>query len=774
MPFTPKIRAASLLFLLMSAVRLTALPMRPAEPQEPPLPAVDPIPMKEGTLLEKDFAAAERDWGTRLLLQPAQQRWKGQPWAEEATALVEAVLDQFEKDHVDELALAPLAGRFRELLKKTSDDPLLLVFGAQAIFGENEDWRESRPLLEKALAQPGLSGAQEMMAAYVRWLVARTEGLNTDELQMHWLSAMERSLADGSYDEVSHIVLVRHHIKTLDSAKPGRANLLENYSRSVEASSLPEWVKCTLRGKTEKELAWVKRGGDWAGNVNDTQWKGFAEHLKSARDLLGRAARLRPDRPEPAGSMIGVAMGEGMDFKELRAWFDRSVSAQFDYLPAYSSMLWAGRPRWGGSHEFMLAFGKACAETKRYDTAVPSRLMTAALEVTEELYEPRFAFRHPHVRQAIVDMSRGYLEASASQPPLTRHLRQSNAAMCSFLADDDALAQKALNAAGPRLSRNTLKMLNTMFMHEAWLRAEVAADTGAYGEAVRLAANPAPGTPLKEIHAAFMKVDEKGLSPAALSYLREAQEMTGLQQAVQAGDWVNLRFHQHLTAFYQSEDGAWAVDPDGLLVCRGTGFPRSGLVLRIPLGPDVEMKGEICFDIPATTQKSQFGCGFAPQLHWTPVCKDGLRAMIYHLSENSACTKAYCNDVNNCTADIPFPLKEWNSFSIRSADGKFSYDVNGRTMVASRDMAGLGLDAASGFLGFSAYRLPIGTQVRVRNVSIRKITAVALAPVAPISAAQSETFFIDRFPDWTWKASLLGLLVLFAIYIPRFMPKHED
>ncbi|MCX6850380.1 MAG: hypothetical protein NTY98_15785, partial [Verrucomicrobia bacterium] len=753
---------------------LTALPMRPADPQDPPFPVVEPIPMKEGALLEKDFAAAERDWGRRLLLQPAQQRWKGQPWADEASALVDAVLEQFEKDHVDELALAPLAGRFRELLKKTSDDPLLLVFGAHAIFSEKQDWRESRPLVEKALAQPGLSGAQEMMAVYVRWLVANMEGADTDELQQRWLNAMERSLTDGSYDEASHVVLVRHHIMTLDSAKPKRAELLESYSRSVEASKLPEWAQCTLRGKTEKELAWVKRGSDWANNVNDTQWKGFAEHLKSARDLLGRAARLRPDRPEPAGSMISVAMGEGMDLKEMRAWFDRSVSAQFDYFPAYSSMLWAFRPRWGGSHELMLAFGKACAETKRYDTMVPSRLMTAALEVTEELYDPRFAFRHKQVQQAINDMSRGYLEASASQPPLTRHLRQSNAAMCAFLADDDALAQKALNAAGPRLYHSTRKLLNTMFMHETSLRAEVAADTGAYGEAIRTAANPAPKTPLKDIHAAFMKVEEKGLSADALAYLQEGREMTGLQQAVEAGGWVDLHFHKHLTAFYQSEMGEWTVDPDGVLVCHGTDFPRSGLVLKIPLGPDVEMKGEISFDIPATTQKSQYGSGFAPQLHWTPVCTDGVRAMIYHLSENSACTKAYCNNAANSTADIPFPLQEWNSFSTRSADGKFSYDVNGRTMASNRDLAALGLENASGLVGFSAYRLPIGTKVRVRNVSIRKITAAALAPVAATGGAQAETFFIDHFPDWTWKAALVGLLIMLAIFVPRFMPKHEE
>lgn len=730
--------------------------------------------MKEGTLLQKDIAAEERDWGTRLLLKPAQERWKGQSWGDEATALVEAVLEQFEKDHVDDHALAPLAGRFRELLKKNPEDPLLLTFGAHAMFGEKEDWRETKPLLEKLLARGGLSGAQEMMAVYVRWLVAGLQDENTADLEVRWINALTRSLSDSSFDEASHTVLVRHHVLTLELCSLKRPEPLVNYSRSVEASKLPDWAKFTLRGVAEKELAWVKRSAGWAQDLNDQQVKGFAEHLKSARDLLGKASRLRPDRPEAAATMIAVAMGEGMDLTELRAWFDRSVSAQFDYFPAYKALLWSYRPRWGGSHALMLAFGKACAATKRYDTLVPSRLMTAAMDVTEELGEPRIAFRHPQVRQAMAEMSRGYLENSASMPPLTRHLRRSNAAMCAFLADDDALAQQALDAAGPRLYHSTRQLLSTMLMHEASLRAEIAADSGSYGEAIRKAATPPRGASLQDIHDTFLKVDEKGLSADALEYLHEALEITGLQQEVKAGEWVNVPFHKHLTAFYQSEKGDWEVDADGVLVCHGTDHVRSRFILKVPLGPNVEMKGEISFDIPDSMQKTQFGSGIAPMIHWQSPSNSGIRAMIYHLDAHSACTKAYAYDPDNSTPDIPFSLKEWNSFSIRSADGKLSYDVNGRTMAANRDMAALGLDNDSGLLGFSGYLLPVGSKVRIRNVSVRQITAAALAPIVPLGAAQAETFLIDSFPDWTWKAAVVGLLGLIAIFGPRFMPKQEE
>ncbi|MCB1276674.1 hypothetical protein [Prosthecobacter sp.] len=734
---------------------------------------MEPIPIRDGAFLEKDFLAEEQAWAHRMLLKPAQEKWQRQPWADEATALVEAAFEQFAKDHADSNELAPLADRFRELLKKTNEDPLLLELGARALFAEKMDWREGRPLLEKALEQGGLNGALEMVVIYSRWLVANREGIDTDDLENRWLNAIERTLSDGSYDEATHTVLVRHHVLVLNTINFTRPEPLEHYSRTVDASTLPDWVKFTLRGTAEKHLAWVKRSDSWASEVKDEQWKGFAEHLKSARDLLGKASRLRPDRPEAASTMIGVAMGEGMDPTELRAWFDRSVSAQFDYAPAYKALLYAYRPRWSGSHALMLAFGKACAATKRYDTMVPSQLMVAAMAVTEEIYNPHAVFRHREVQQAMVDMSRGYLEGTVSSPPLMRHLRVSDAAMCAFLADDDALAQKALDAAGPRLHRSTRDRLSEMLMHEDFLRAEVAADNGAYGEAIRAAANPAPKTPLSDIHATFMKIDEKGLSSDAAAYLREAKEITGLQEAVNAGGWVDVHFHKHLTAFYQSEEGDWTVNPDGSLICHGTDHPRSRFVLKVPMEPNVEMKGEIAFDIPDSVQRSQFGTGFAPMIHWLPTCTSGVRAMIYYLGGGSACTKAYC-DGNESTPDIPFSLREWNTFSIRAADGKLSYDVNGRTMTSGYDMARLGLETESGMLGFSAYRLPVGTQVRVRNVSIRKITAADLGPKTSSQADGGTSLIRAADFDWIWKAGLIGLLALVAIFIPRFMPNREE
>lgn len=775
-PPTPRWLLALIVCITCTA---DAVPLRPTGNEPPPLPELPPIPLNEKAFLEKDVRAEEKAWAQRLLLKPAQELWKGQPWAEEATLLVESALELRATEAVTAHPLAPLAPKFRALVKKAAGDPLISVLAAEAMFADAQDWREVNPLLEPVLARGELSGALEAMAVRERLAAAKIEGIEIKDLEARYLDALIRSLSDNSYDEASHNVLLRHHLDGLDVTDFETPEVLERWSAAIEASTLSEWLKLTLRGAGQKELAWVKRSSSLAGNVNDTQWQGFAEHLKVARDLLGQSSRLRPDRPEAAAIMIAVAMGENVDPSELRSWFDRSVSAQFDYALAYKSLLWAYRPRWGGSHELMLAFGKTCAATGRYETLVPSFLMMAAVDVSGEIYEAHKVFRHPQVKTEIADMSRRYLEAASTAAPQTRLLRQSNAAMCAWLADDDPTARKALDATGPRLHRATRQMLNDLLMHESMLRAEVAADLGEYGEAIQKAANPGPKTPLKITHEAMMKIDEKGLSADATAYLKEVRELTGLQETIEAGGWVPLNFHKHLTGFFQTEGGEWSVEPDGTLVAHGTDQPRCRLILRIPMGPDVEMKGEMSFDIPASVVESQFGTGIGPMVHWLPNCTSGVRAMMFHLTSTSACTKAWCASMNNSTTDIHFQSREWNSFSIRTADGFLSYDINERNMTAKHAMADLGLEAESGLLGFGSYRLPVGGKARIRNVSIRKITAAELLPTPAVQAAKSGVIAsaagtpAAKSYKLYWQIGLLALLALIAVVVPRFLASKE-
>ncbi|MBL9183558.1 MAG: hypothetical protein JNN17_15570 [Verrucomicrobiaceae bacterium] len=744
------------------------------------LPEMEPIVMKPGALLEKDIVKEESAWARRMLLAPAIERWKGKAWAAEAEKLVEDAFTQREAEFADFDSLAPLAARFRELLKQSPDDPLLLILASHAEESDSKDWRKSRPLAEKALTLTGRNtpGVLESMAAEIRWGIAKREGTDTTSLQERWLAALSRSLTDGSYDESTHTVLLRHHVQAMQTNAFENPQSLERYSRAVNASSLPEWVKLTLRGIVEVDIAWLMRSSKWAHLVTDQQWQGFAEHLKLARDYLSKSNRLRPDRPEAASRMIAVAMGENVDLSELRAWFDRAVSAQFDYKPAYFAMMWACRPRWLGSHQHMLAFGKACAATGRYDTSVPYMLIVAALNITEEVYVAHEVFQHPGIKAEMSVMARGYLEAAATAPPITRHLRQSNAAMAAWLADDDALAKKALQAAGPRLHAATRDSLAACMLHESMIRAEVAADSGDYGPDVRAAANPAPETKPEAIHDAFVKINDSALSPDALAYVQEYRHLTGLQKALETGGWVDVPFYPHLLSYYQSEEGEWSVE-DGMLVSHGTDFPRSRLMLRVPMEPDIEIKGEIAFEIPEGTERSQFGHAFGPIIHWLPDCAatSGVRAMLIPIKGESAATKAWCASMNKTTPTVDFRLSDWNTFSVRSAGGKLTYDINGRTMTTRYDMAKLGLEVESGLLGFTSYRMPVGSKVRVKNVAIRKITAADLtattATPQPEGTPTTSEAVQGLLPQGWWKIAIILVMLIVGIFLPKWMSREQ-
>jgi len=148
---------------------------------------------------------------------------------------------------------------------------------------------------------------------------------------------------------------------------------------AAEASPTADpWLVAVLRGEHEIETAWEKRGTKWGHEVAPEGWVGFREHLQQARTALIRAGELEPGYPESFTCLIAVAMGgvaEGVENE--RYWFERAQAEQFDWHPEYRRMLWALRPRWGGSHEKMLAFGREALASERFDTGVPKVLIEA-------------------------------------------------------------------------------------------------------------------------------------------------------------------------------------------------------------------------------------------------------------------------------------------------------------------------------------------------------------------------------------------------------------
>jgi tetratricopeptide (TPR) repeat protein len=145
---------------------------------------------------------------------------------------------------------------------------------------------------------------------------------------------------------------------------------------------LTAWTAEMLKGEWHLHAGWEARGGGFANTVTREGWAGFHAHLSEAAKHFKKAHELNPEAPEAATRMIQVAMaGHAEEGEGERFWFDKAVAACFDWEPAYDSYSWALQPRWGGSNEAMLAFGRECKATGRYDTDVPYELFKIAVAV---------------------------------------------------------------------------------------------------------------------------------------------------------------------------------------------------------------------------------------------------------------------------------------------------------------------------------------------------------------------------------------------------------
>lgn len=141
----------------------------------------------------------------------------------------------------------------------------------------------------------------------------------------------------------------------------------------------------TVSGCFAIEEAWRFRGGGWASEVTEEGWTGLKKHMILAKEHLTKAWKLNENLPYAPTQMITVIMaGHGEKYETERLWFERSVKAWFDYMPAYDKYIWSIYPRWGGSHKQMYEFALECHNTARYDTKIPLKFMDILLDIRND------------------------------------------------------------------------------------------------------------------------------------------------------------------------------------------------------------------------------------------------------------------------------------------------------------------------------------------------------------------------------------------------------
>ena len=132
-----------------------------------------------------------------------------------------------------------------------------------------------------------------------------------------------------------------------------------------------------LKGTANIEMAWHARGSGWAYSVSDKGWEHFGERLAVAQEALEHAWKLYPKDPEIAHQMMTVMLGQGGGRDRMELWFDRAMALDPDDYDACSRKLYYLEPKWYGSREDMIEFGRECVQNTNWGGRVPLVLVDA-------------------------------------------------------------------------------------------------------------------------------------------------------------------------------------------------------------------------------------------------------------------------------------------------------------------------------------------------------------------------------------------------------------
>lgn len=422
-----------------------------------------------------------------------------------------------------------LAQEGAQVIEAGCKDPLVRLWYGQMLFRSKQD-EAAEPYLMGVYAwdKNNYADIHAFLAFNALARIAERRGdPRPDEATKHMgtaLCAFYFAVKNKEFSEDESQLAFRWLDDDSENTYTDKYGIVLNYLQ--QQSGVDPWLMNMMNGSREIELAWKARGTGWAKDVSEENWKIFAEHLTKARNFIMKAWQAHPERPEAAAAMMRITRaGHGNTGETVRTWFDRAVRFQMDYPDAYFEMVIALMPRWGGSHEEMLAFGHECLATGRFDTDVPLFYLNAMRKIAVEMDRNRWRlpFRDPREKEKLDYLFTNLLKEPSRREAHARLLAQY--AMVKAWEGDYEKARQLLEAAGPDVD------LHNGFVHKAisWsdatmaqVKAELHAFTGPHkdllikAEALELQGRADAALPLFEKGMKAYRSD-----PGAYAYLRD-------------------------------------------------------------------------------------------------------------------------------------------------------------------------------------------------------------------------------------------------------------
>ena len=685
-----------------------------------------PIPRHPQATTMEDDRRATLAWARRTMLGGFDRAGHHNAhWNAAARAFIENALPWWAGLHDCTTGAADLLPQARNVLHLGCDDPLVLYLAALAEERADRQSAVAGPMFTRAvLGFQNTAYARGVAMIAAAELVAdcerRRDGTGeSDPVKQWWLLWFKQALRDGSFTPDEQTVLSRCVCLGVGS------NLFQEYRDSccqaiddAGDQAVAPWLRLALSGKRYVRDAWAARGGDYAANVTAEGWRGFAKGLASARRDLIQSWRLNPQRPEAAALMISVALGQETGGSDgTRAWFDRAVSAQFDYEPAYDRFTTALLPQWGGSEEAMLAFGLNCAATEAYDTGVPMQLNEAVSSVDA----PR-GYGNPQVYSALERMFAGY-EAAPSQVGrrVVFHNCHARAAELTGRYPDAYRLLKEVNfVLSPEMAAELArKQADGNYLER------IAAYGGAGGTDAQmgdhLIERGRPDAALARFRAALAV---EGGDPRAVKYLRSRLGKLETEQELANGNWISFQPAAGpggVPVGWTSKLGVWRVAADGALIGQA-GASGSMLVNDVKVGRDFEMRGELDF-LPGAPGEEQTGVVFG---HPDMESEDWQSFRLKRNGPEGAIATISCHWHDGPKRSVAVP--NHNAFVLQSWHGLITLTINGEVVFRGQRLDEGQVNDDSGVVGLGGYAHHGNSfAVAYRKLQLRRLTNTPLA-----------------------------------------------
>ena len=458
--------------------------------------------------------------------------------------------------------LAHMLDLARRLVDSRCDDPVVLAQVGLAL-NEAEDWQGAEACLQQAVAgfrrgayPPYCKVGGTMGLARRKWrLMAGEQAANrllrADIIAALVPAAQARVFAPGEQRVFWGNVLVPALKREF---KEHEASLVGALQARAETDP---WLLRMALGQQSLEEGWRARGQGWAQQVRPEAWPVFERGLQGARRNWEQAYKLHPEYPEAAGNLITVTYASSSG--NPRVWFDRAVAAQFDYMTAYLLMTEALLPRWGGTHGAMLAFGKECLDTGRFDTQVPM-VYQQVVQTIAERDSLQSIWQSPQVWQNVEAAYGGRLSYLAAQRPEIVRAQGTTYALLAWRTGHLDTARRQLDAMGGEMDRSAFggQMAQGPEIAVASIYASSDEQRKALTEAERLFQEQK----VKGALPALSRLLRREKEPHVRRYLQSRLQTLRWEQDLGRGGWVDLLVTDDL-AGWEMLRGTCKPLPDG-------------------------------------------------------------------------------------------------------------------------------------------------------------------------------------------------------------------